>query len=199
MAGLDLDFIHTLSTPKKALILAVTVAALVGGYAYFFFLPGQQKLERMEKKYRQAQKTLAQTRQIASQLPQFEKEIAALKIRFKTAASKLPDSREIPALLLNISRLGKDNGLDFRFFEPKPEVPQEFYHEVPIDIEISGGYHAIASFFSDICTLPRIVTINDYQMNDHRVENERDIINARVRLVTYTFREQPQTAEDTGK
>ncbi|MBN2231336.1 MAG: type 4a pilus biogenesis protein PilO [Deltaproteobacteria bacterium] len=199
MAGPDLDFIHTLPTAKKVLALVAMVAALVGIYAYFFFLPGQQKLERLDKKLRKSQMTLAQSRQIASRLPEFEQEITALQITFKAAASKLPDSREIPELLLNISRLGKDNGLEFRFFEPKKEVPAEFYHEVPIDLEITGGYHATASFFTDICTLPRIVTIHDYMMHDHKVENGRDAINTRVKLVTYTFRDQPQPAKEAGR
>ncbi len=187
MADLNLEFLHKLSTSKKILILVAIVIAIGGLYYYFLFAPKHKQLTRIQAKYKKAQLTLNQTKQVASQLKQFEKEIAALQVDFKIAARKLPNSREIPRLLMQITKLGKEAGLDFLLFQPQAEKPVEFYAEVPIDIEVVGGYHALSSFFTKICTMPRIVSIGDFDMHDYKVLDDRDTIKTRFKAITYTF------------
>ncbi len=187
MADLNLEFLHKLSTSKKIMILLAIVIAIGGLYYYFLFAPKYKQLTRIKTKYKKAQLTLSQTKQVASQLKQFEEEIAALQIDFKIAARKLPNSREIPRLLMKITKLGKEAGLDFLLFQPQAEKPVEFYAEVPINIEVIGGYHAISNFFSQICTMPRIVSIGDFDMHDYRLIDNRDTIKTRFRAITYTF------------
>ncbi len=187
MADLNLEFLHKLSTSKKILILVAIVIAIGGLYYYFLFAPKHKQLTKIQAKYKKAQLTLNQTKQVASQLKQFEKEIAALQVDFKIAAQKLPNSREIPRLLMQITKLGKEAGLDFLLFQPQAEKPVEFYAEVPIDIEVVGGYHALSSFFTKICTMPRIVSIGDFDMHDYKVLDDRDTIKTRFKAITYTF------------
>jgi len=59
----------------------------------------------------------------------------------------LPDTKEIPDLLSNISSLGREAGLDVVQFKQRPEKFEEFYAEVPVDILVRGTYHQVASFF----------------------------------------------------
>ena len=195
MADLNLEFLHKLSTSKKILILIAIVVAIGGLYYYVLFAPKCKRLTRIERKYKKAQLTLSQTKQVASQLEQFEKEIAALQIEFKIAARKLPNSREIPRLLMKITKLGKEAGLEFLLFQPQAENPVDFYAEVPIDIEIIGGYHAVSNFFNKICTMPRIVSIGDFDMHDYKVIDDRDTIKTRFKAITYTFKNEKKGAE----
>ncbi|RLB65540.1 MAG: pilus assembly protein PilO [Deltaproteobacteria bacterium] len=187
MADLNLEFLHKLPTGKKILILVAIVIAIGGLYYYFLFAPKHKQLTRIQAKYKKAQLTLSQTKQIASQLPQFEKEIAALQLDFKIASRKLPNSKEIPRLLMQITKLGKEAGLEFLLFQPQKEKPVDFYAEVPIDIEVVGGYHALSSFFNNICTMPRIVSIGDFELRDYKVIDDRDTVRTRFKAITYTF------------
>ena len=198
MADLNLEFLHKLSTSKKIMILVAIVIAIGGLYYYFLFAPKYKQLTRIQTKYRKAQLTLSQTKQVASQLKQFEEEIAALQVDFKIAARKLPNSREIPRLLMKITKLGKEAGLDFLLFQPQAEKPVEFYAEVPIDIEVIGGYHAISNFFNQICTMPRIVSIADFDMHDYKVIDNRDTIKTRFRAITYTFMNKKKGDQKNG-
>ena len=195
MADLNLEFLHKLSTSKKILILIAIVAAIGGIYYYFLFAPQCKQLTRIERKYKKAQLTLSQSEQVASQLERFEKEIAALQIDFKIAARKLPNSREIPRLLMKITKLGKEAGLEFLLFQPQAEKPVKFYAEVPIDIEVVGGYHALSNFFTKICTMPRIVSIGDFDMHDYKLVDDRDTIKTRFKAITYTFKNEKKGKE----
>ena len=198
MADLNLEFLHKLPTSKKILILLAIVVAIGGLYYYFLFTPKYKRLTRIQAKYKKAQLTLSQTKQVASQLKQFEEEIASLQVEFKIAARKLPNSREIPRLLMQITKLGKDAGLEFMLFQPQAEKPVEFYAEVPIDIEVVGGYHALSNFFTQICTMPRIVSIGDFDLHDYKIIDNRDTIRTRFKAITYTFINKKKGGEKKG-
>ncbi|MDR0588845.1 MAG: type 4a pilus biogenesis protein PilO [Burkholderiales bacterium] len=74
----------------------------------------------------------------------------------------LPTRSEIDALLVDVNQAGVARGLQFDLFKPAPaEKKLDFYSEIPIDIKLSGDYHGMAGFVSDVAALPRVVTIND--------------------------------------
>ncbi|MBN2332859.1 MAG: type 4a pilus biogenesis protein PilO [Deltaproteobacteria bacterium] len=198
MADLNLDFLQRLSNPKKILLVAVIAIGIGGLYYYFLFGPQLKQLTKLNKQYQQAQLKLSQTKQIANQLEKFEKEIAGLQMDFKMTAQKLPNSKEIPRLLMQITKLGKEAGLDFELFQPQSAKPVGFYAEVPIDIAVTGNYHALGTFFTNICTMSRIVSIDDYQMSDYKVINGQDTLSTKFKAITYTFIEQPKGGENHG-
>jgi type IV pilus assembly protein PilO len=66
--------------------------------------------------------------------------------------------------LSGISEAGKDAGLEFVLFEPKNEKRKEFYAEIPVDIDVTGNYHQVATFFDKVANLPRIVNIRNIKM-----------------------------------
>jgi len=71
----------------------------------------------------------------------------------------------ISNLLTDINQAGLGRGLEFDLFKPAPqETLSEFYAELPITVRISGSYHDIGAFASDISQLPRIVTLNDISL-----------------------------------
>ena len=84
--------------------------------------------------------------------------------RLKQALRQLPDSKELPGLLTDVSSLGKNAGLEFKAFRPRDEIAKDFYAEVPIEIEFSGDFHDIARFFDKVSKLPRIVNVSQLEM-----------------------------------
>eukprot|EP01036_Dinobryon_divergens_P019359 gene19359-26417_t len=65
------------------------------------------------------------------------------------------------ALLSDINQAGLGRGLQFELFKPGQVVVRDYYAELPIDIKVSGNYHDIGAFASDMANLPRIVTLNN--------------------------------------
>ena len=199
MADLNLDFLHSYSPLKRALILIAMIAVLVAAFVYFLYLPQLKMVQREEKKLKRAQVKLHQTQQIAAQLPAFEAEKEKLDRAFKKALHRLPDNKDIPALLLKITKLGKDAKLTFNLFHPLAIKRKDFYAEVPIDIEVSGSYHAVGRFFSQICAMPRIVNIRNFSMGNYRQQKGTDILTAKFQAVTYTFVDQPAPKKKAKK
>ena len=92
-------------------------------------------------------------------------EIEALERKLEVALRQLPDSKELPVLLTDITSLGKNAGLDFKAFRPQEELRRDFYAEVPIEIEFVGDFHDVASFFDEVSRLPRIVNIGELDVS----------------------------------
>ncbi len=83
---------------------------------------------------------------------------------FGVLLSQLPSDTEIPGLIEDITLVGLKNGLSFESINLDKEVTQEFYVEKPIQIVVSGSYHQLGSFVSDVADLSRIVTLHDFNI-----------------------------------
>lgn len=81
---------------------------------------------------------------------------------FEAILRQLPSDTEIPGLIEDITLVGLKNGLTFSSIDLEPESKHEFYIEKPIAIVVSGGYHGLGSFVSDVADLSRIVTLHDF-------------------------------------
>ena len=182
--------------PRAYRIAAVPVlcALVFGVYGYSFYQPARQELAALETKERDLQRKVSEVRAIVSNLAAFEEELVDLERKLMLALRQLPDSKELPVLLTDISSLGKDSGLEFKLFKPKAEVHRDFYAEVPIEVEFSGGYHDIAGFFDRISKLPRIVNVNRLAMNPAKTDSGLTVLNVTGEVTTFRFLEQPATA-----
>lgn len=74
---------------------------------------------------------------------------------------QLPSKAEMAALLSDINQAGLGRSLQFDLFRPGQVVVKEYYAELPIQVRVTGKYHDMGSFASDIAHLSRIVTLND--------------------------------------
>lgn len=74
---------------------------------------------------------------------------------------QLPGKAEMDALLSDINQAGIGRGLQFELFRPGSNNVKEYYAELPIAVKVSGRYHDLGAFASDIANLPRIVTLNN--------------------------------------
>ena len=118
------------------------------------------------------------------------------EVQYKTAMRALPEKEEIPSLLTSISRSGQDVGLEFLLFEPKSEVRKEFYAEIPVAMQVRGGYHDLAIFFDKVARLSRIVNIKNIEMG--RAKDSMDL-NTSCTAVTYKFVEPAPPKKDNKK
>ena len=74
---------------------------------------------------------------------------------------QLPSKAEMDALLSDINQAGLGRSLQFDLFRPGQVAVKEYYAELPIALKVSGRYHDMGAFASDIANLSRIVTLNN--------------------------------------
>jgi type IV pilus assembly protein PilO len=141
----------------------ITVAA--------FFLTINPQFETIEKKSFKLAKLRKQTQaivKVTKQLKNFKKELKQLEYDFQVALKKLPDSKEIPGLLLHISEFGNKDNLDFLMFKPGKVTKKEFYGIIPISIKLNGKYKDVGKFLYEVATMPRIVQIPKFLLKPNK-------------------------------
>ena len=86
--------------------------------------------------------------------------------QFVTQLEKqLPSKAEMDALLSDINQSGLGRSLQFELFRPGQVVVKDYYAELPIALKVTGRYHDIGAFASDIANLSRIVTLNNLSVS----------------------------------
>jgi type IV pilus assembly protein PilO len=99
----------------------------------------------------------------------YVQQLKEVELSFGALVKQLPNRAEIDALLTDINQAGLGRGLTFELFRPATqEKMADFYAELPINIRITGNYHDMGAFASDVAQLPRIVTLNDVAINNDR-------------------------------
>ena len=118
----------------------------------------------MEQKESQLKSTFEAKQVKASNLEAYKAQMKEIKVSFASMLQQLPRKNEVADLLIDISRTGLINGLEFQLFKPSGERPVDFYAELPIAMVVTGTYHQLGEFASGIAALPRIVTLHDLSM-----------------------------------
>jgi len=162
----DLDFNNAGSWPAavKSIACAILLAAVLFA-GYMFYLEDlelqldQQKVEETSLREQFTTKAFQ-----AANLEAYKEQMKEMEISFGALLRQLPGDTEVPGLLEDITRTGLASGLEFSEIKLLPEVQQQFYIELPIQIVVDGGYHDLATFVSGVSSLPRIVTLHDFEV-----------------------------------
>jgi type IV pilus assembly protein PilO len=186
---INVDMVTKLPLTQKLIGLATLIVIIIGLYIYLGWLPQSKKLSDIKGQLSSLQEELARKKVIRSNLERFKEEVTKMNKRLEEAKTQLPNKSEIPLLLVDITNIGKESGLEFTLFEPKPEVKKDFYAEVPVMIALSGGYHDIAVYFNKMSELPRIVNVSNLDLGNAKPVGDKTIINASFMLTTFRFLE----------
>jgi type IV pilus assembly protein PilO len=133
--------------------------------AWFGYLSGQQEVLDLgiqeEAQLREQYKIKVQQ---AVNLEALRKQKEQVGEYVATLEKQLPSKAEMDALLSDINQAGLGRGLQFELFKPGQVVVKDYYAELPINIKVTGNYHDVGAFTSDIANLPRIVTLNNLNL-----------------------------------
>ncbi|HMK14210.1 MAG TPA: type 4a pilus biogenesis protein PilO [Burkholderiales bacterium] len=151
--------------PKLGLLLIGLILIVFAGY--WFDWQGQlEELETSQNKEEQLRQAFLDKKKQAVNLEIYRKQLSDIGQAFGNLLKQLPNKSEMDGLLTDINQAGLGRGLQFELFRPAAqETVSEFYAELPINIRITGNYHELGAFASDIAKLPRIVTLNDININ----------------------------------
>lgn len=162
----DLDLNNVGSWPSAVkfvagLLLLIIVLAL--GYN-FHLRDLQNMLEQRQQEESTLKDQFSNKAFQAANLEAYKEQMKEMEVSFGALLRQLPSDTEVPGLLEDITRTGLGSGLEFEEIKLLPEVVQQFYIELPIQIKVTGGYHDLATFVSGVASLPRIVTLHDFQL-----------------------------------
>ena len=146
----------------KIIVLALVVLFIVALGAYFDWKDQWDSLQTAEQEEGRLRDQFKEKKAKAINYDLYVQQLAEVEQSFGALVKQLPNRSEIDALLTDINQAGLGRGLQFDLFRPAPqERMADFYAELPITIKITGNYHDIGAFASDVAALPRIVTLND--------------------------------------
>ncbi|MDB5806121.1 MAG: pilus assembly protein PilO [Betaproteobacteria bacterium] len=145
----------------KLLALILMMIAVVGAGFWFYWKPLQEDLDRAVQEEDRLKKDYLSKKQQAVNLPELKKQLVQVQQYVSTLEKQLPSKSEMDALLTDINQAGLGRGLQFELFRPGNVNVKEYYAELPIAVRVTGNYHDLGAFASDIAGLSRIVTLND--------------------------------------
>ena len=174
-----------------ALVLAFVVILVV-----FWFVLWQDQTERIEKGRNDVQKqkeTFLEKKKLAVNLEAYKQQRAEIEQAFGALLKQLPNKSEMDALLIDINQAGLGRGLQFELFKPASnENFTEFYAELPVSIKVSGNYHDLGAFASDVAKMPRIVLLTDLKVDP---PNKEGLLSMEAVAKTYRYLDE----EEVGK
>ena len=147
--------------PKLLALFALLVALVVAGYVADW----QGQMDELDAGVQQETKLKGEYKdkmQLAVNLDLYRQQLREIDTSFGALLKQLPNKSQMDALLVDINQAGLGRGLQFDLFKPAPrETMKDFYAELPVAIRVTGSYHDMGQFASDIAQLSRIVTLND--------------------------------------
>jgi type IV pilus assembly protein PilO len=146
-----------LAIPVFVLLLAVL-------YWYFLYQPYSEEMAALQERITSKRQTVEKYQKIAAQLETFRTQVSELEARLHALLRELPESREIPGMIRQISDLGVRTGLQISLIKPMLEQRKEFYAEIPIQVRVKGQYHAVGRFFDDLAHLERVISVDGIQI-----------------------------------
>ena len=175
----------------KIVMLALVVLFIVGLGAFLDWKDQWDSLQAAQQEELRLKDQYTQKKAKAINYDLYVNQLAEVEQSFGALVKQLPNRSEIDALLTDINQAGLGRGLTFELFKPaSQEKMEDFYAELPISIRITGNYHDMGAFASDVAQLPRIVTLNDVA-----IANERGTLTLEAVAKTFRYLDEEEVAK----
>ncbi len=146
--------------PRVVTLVALFAAIVVGGW-WFDWSDQFATLDNREREELTLKEDWLGKKRQAVNLAEYRRQLSEIDRQFGALLKQLPNRSEIESLLADINQAGLGRGLQFELFKPGSEGSKDFYAELPIAVRVTGNYHDLGEFVSDVAQMPRIVTLND--------------------------------------
>ena len=143
------------------------IFVLIQVAAWFFFWDAQAaQIEKGRADVAKQKEVFLEKKKLAVNLEAYKQQRAEIEQAFGALLKQLPNKSEMDALLIDINQAGLGRGLAFELFKPSDkENLTEFYAELPVNIKVTGNYHDLGAFASDVAKMPRIVLLTDLKLD----------------------------------
>ena len=187
LPSINLDVLRSISVIQKAGLLLMVLAGMIVGFYYYVAEPKSAEIAGLQGEIGTLD---GEIQTLTIKVKHLDELIAAskqLEIELAKKKERLPPEEEAVMLLKQVSDLGIRLGLDIKLWKPSPksEDPSKLFVRMPVNVEVSGGYHTAALFFDRINALPRIVTVSGLKMGAPKFEKGRVVTQTVFDLVAY--------------
>lgn len=172
--------------PVKIIVVLILFGLILGGGYWFFIKDQYAQLDRVERQESELRDEYESKAYQVANLDRFKDQMEEMEETFGALVKQLPSDTEVPGLLEDITNTAVGAGLALQEIELQSEQQRDFYIELPINIEVSGSYHELASFVSSVAGLPRIVTLHNFTIVPTSEESDR--LQMQVEARTYRYR-----------
>lgn len=192
----NLDVLRSIPLVQKVGLLLMVLAGIIVGFYYYVAEPKSAEIAGLQG----AIGTLdSEIQTLTIKVKHLDELIAAskqLEIELAKKKERLPPEEEAVMLLKQVSDLGIRLGLDIKLWKPsaKSEDSSKLFVRMPVNVEVSGGYHTAALFFDRINSLPRIVTVSGLKMGAPKFEKGRVVTQTVFDLVAYAAPQETKLA-----
>ena len=161
----DADTVGIWPAPVKVVItLSVIIGCLAGGH--FFHIENlQARLQEVVSEEASLRIEFERTAFLATNLEEYRAQTVQMEESFTELLRQLPSETEVPGLVEDVTETGVGSGLEFTNLDLPEEEVQEFYIEIPLNLEVVGDYHDFGTFVSGVANLDRIVTLHDFSIS----------------------------------
>ena len=196
LPSIKLDLLRSIPLVQKVGLLVMVLAGIIVGFYYYIAEPKSVEIAGLQG----AIGTLdSEIQTLTIKVKHIDELIAAskqLEIELAKKKERLPPEEEAVMLLKQVSDLGIRLGLDIKLWKPSPksEDSSKLFVRMPVNVEVSGGYHTAALFFDRINALPRIVTVSGLKMGGPKLEKGRVVTQTVFDLIAYAAPEETKLA-----
>jgi type IV pilus assembly protein PilO len=175
----------------KMLILGLLFLVIVAAGGFFDWKDQLEILDKQQDEEVKLKQSYAEKKAKAVNLELYVQQLREIEQSFGALLKQLPNKSEMDALLTDINQAGLGRGLQFELFRPaSQERIAEFYAELPISIRVTGTYHDMGAFASDVAQLPRIVTLNDIG-----IVNDKGTLTMETTAKTFRYLDEEEIAK----
>ena len=178
---------------KAFLIILLCIIVAVIGY-FTVITPKLEELDRIEKEELNLKSVFDEKAAKAANLDAYKQQLDEMRQSFGALLRQLPNKTEIETLLTDISQTGISSGLEIELFKPEGLIPKDFYAEYPIKLKVTGRYHQFAQFVSGVAALPRIVTLQNIEIEPAK-KTGGVRLSMELTAVTYQYMDETEELE----
>jgi type IV pilus assembly protein PilO len=189
---INLDILRSIPLVQKVGLLLMVLAGIIVGFYYYIAEPKSAEIVALQGSIGTLD---SEIQTLTIKVKHLDELIAAhkqLEIELAKKKERLPPEEEAVMLLKQVSDLGIRLGLDIKLWKPSPksEDPSKLFVRMPVNVEVSGGYHTAALFFDRINAMPRIVTVSGLKMGAPKFEKGRVVTQTVFDLIAYAAPEE---------
>jgi len=173
------------------------VALAAGGCAAFYYyyeLPVQAEFDIRRSQLVMLRADITTGVTTAKQLPAFEAEVKDLESRLENLRAVLPEEKDAADLLRRMQTVATQSNLTIKSFKPAPVVTKQLHVEWPIQLELEGSYHNLATFFDRVGKFTRIVNITGVDVRGNNRGGPNASIQASCVATTFVLLDAPSLA-----
>ena len=182
LKSLDINDIGSWTRRVKIFMAGIlSILIVVAGY-HFIIKDKRTDLQTVEDKEPGLKNDFLEKKALAINLDAYKQQMVEAEETFEVLRRQLPNESEIPDLLIDMTQVGLSRGLQFEQIKPGNTVEKGFYAEKLVNIRVNGDYYQIASFISDVASLPRIINVDNFTLS-----RQGDTQNLTLQAVTKTY------------